>query len=109
MPQGTECIRSLNDHFRKTLQGGHVFMTPGIAALGEEAVSRLLLTLTTFDAFCEANDPYQEHDFGAFDFDQNRIFFKIDYYDKSLTAHSPDPTDPAVTQRVITVMLAEEY
>jgi hypothetical protein len=84
-------------------------MTPGIAALGEEAVSRLLLTLTTFDAFCEANDPYQEHDFGAFDFDQNRIFFKIDYYDKSLTAHSPDPTDPAVTQRVITVMLAEEY
>lgn len=109
MSQGKERIRSLNDQLRTTLQGGQVFMTPGIAALGEEAVSRLLLSLTTFDDFCEANDPYQEHDFGAFEFDQRRIFFKIDYYDKSLTAHSPDPADPAVTKRVITIMLAEEY
>jgi hypothetical protein len=37
------------------------------------------------------------------------IFFKIDYYDRTLTAHSPDPADPAVTRRVITVMLASEY
>lgn len=109
MPQGTECLRALNDRFRKTLHGGHVFMTPGIAGLGEEAVSRLLQTLTTFDDFYEANDSWQEHDFGAFEFDQRQVFFKIDYYDRSLTTHSPDPTDPAVTQRVITIMLAEEY
>ena len=109
MPRGTERLRTLNDQLRKTLQGGHVFMTSGIAGLGEEAVSRLLQTLTTFDDFCEANDPYQEHDFGAFNFDQNQIFFKIDYYDKNLTAYSPNPADPEVTQRVITVMLAEEY
>ncbi len=37
------------------------------------------------------------------------IFFKIDYYDKQGAFHSSDPSDPAVTQRVITIMLAEEY
>jgi hypothetical protein len=35
--------------------------------------------------------------------------FKIDYYDKGLSFHSPDPADPTVTERIITVMLAEEY
>ena len=31
------------------------------------------------------------------------------YFDKALASHSPDPTDPAVTERVIPIMLAEEY
>jgi hypothetical protein len=38
-----------------------------------------------------------------------RFFFKVDYFDRTLNYHSPDPTDPAVTVRVITVMLADEY
>ena len=37
------------------------------------------------------------------------MFFKIDYYDKTLTYHSPDAADPNVTERVITIMLADEY
>jgi Protein of unknown function (DUF3768) len=37
------------------------------------------------------------------------IFFKIDYFDTTMTHHSPDPADPAVTERVITIMLADEY
>jgi len=59
--------------------------------------------IRNYDDFCHANDPYEEHDFGSFEADGHKIFFKIDYYD------SPDPSDPAVTNRVITIMLAEEY
>ena len=84
-------------------------MTPGIAALGPEAVARIVKTIEVYDDFCHANDPHEEHDFGAFDADGNRIFFKIDYYTETLTVHSPDPSDPAMTKRVITIMLAEEY
>src|SRR5664280_3436939 len=54
-------------------------------------------------------DPHEEHDFGSFQADGQTIFFKIDYFDKNLTYHSPDPSDPAVTERVITIMLADEY
>ena len=41
--------------------------------------------------------------------DGQTIFFKIDYFDKTLMYNSPDPSDPAVTERVITIMLADEY
>jgi Protein of unknown function (DUF3768) len=104
-----ERIRMLNDELRKTLLGGGAVITPGIAALGAEAVKRLVQTIAVFDEFCNANDPYGEHDFGAFDFDGTPVIFKIDYYDKTLAYHSPDPADPAVTERVITLMLAAEY
>jgi hypothetical protein len=89
--------------------GGMAVMTPGVAALGPEAVARIIKTIEVYDDFCHANDPHEEHDFGAFDADGERIFFKIDYYDSTLTVHSPDPSDPAVTKRVITIMLAGEY
>jgi hypothetical protein len=84
-------------------------MTAGVAALGAEAVARIVKTIAVYDDFCHANDPYEEHDFGSFEAGGHTIFFKIDYYDSTLTVHSPDPSDPAVTNRVITIMLAEEY
>ena len=105
----TDRIRELNDQLRQNFADGVAVMTPGIAALGPEAVERIVKTIAVFDDFCHANDPHEEHDFGAFEADGHRIFFKIDYYDTALTCHSPDPADPAVTQRVITIMLAEEY
>jgi hypothetical protein len=109
MSAHTDRIRTLNDELRQHLLGGGAVITPGIAALGPEAVQRLAQVIATFDDFCTANDPHGEHDFGSFDFDGNQVMFKIDYYDKALTGHSPDPADPAVTERVITIMLAEEY
>ena len=109
MDSKTARIRALNDELRRNFAGGIAVMTPGIAALGAEAVARIVKTVAVFDEFCHANDPHEEHDFGAFEADGQRVFFKIDYYDKTLTHHSPDPADPSVTERVITIMLAEEY
>jgi hypothetical protein len=105
----TESIRALNDALRKNLTGGLAVLTPGVAALGPAAVSRIVKTIAVFDDFCHANDPHEEHDFGAFEVDGHKLFFKIDYFDRTLTCHSPDPSDPGVTERVITIMLAEEY
>ena len=109
MAHETATIRRLNDQLRQNPQTGIAVVTPGVAALGQEAVQRIFRTIALYDNFCRDNDPYGEHDFGTFDADGLRIFFKIDYYDKQLNMHSPDPADPSVTQRVITVMLAEEY
>jgi hypothetical protein len=94
---------------RRNLPDGHAVMTTGVAALGPEAVARIIKTVAVYDDFCHADDPYEEHDFGSFEVDGALIFFKIDYFDKALVAHSPDPSDPSVTERVITIMLAEEY
>jgi len=109
MSTDTDRIRALNDELRKTLKGGKALMTPGIAALGPEAVQRLVQAIATFDDFCVANDPHGEHDFGMFEFEGATIIFKIEYFDANLEFCSPDPADPAVTRRVITLMLAEEY
>jgi hypothetical protein len=109
MSMDTDRIRTLNDQLRRNPAAGTAVMTPGIAALGQEAVQRLFQTIAVFDSFCTANDPHEEHDFGSFRFDETDVIFKIDYYDRSLAFHSPDPADPAVTTRVITLMLAEEY
>ena len=109
MDSKTARIRALNDELRQNFAGGLAVMTPGIAALGAAAVTRIVKTIAVFDDFCHANDPHEEHDFGAFDADGHRVFFKIDYFDGTLTYHSPDPADPSVTKRVITIMLAEEY
>ena len=109
MDPKTARIRALNDELRQNFAEGLAVMTPGIAALGAEAVARIVKTIAVYDDFCHANDPHEEHDFGSFDADGHAIFFKIDYFDENLTYHSADPADPSVTKRVITIMLAEEY
>jgi uncharacterized protein DUF3768 len=37
------------------------------------------------------------------------MVFKIYYFDADLKCQSPDPADPAVTARVMEVMLDHEY
>ncbi|MGX8010118.1 DUF3768 domain-containing protein [Mesorhizobium sp. ORM8.1] len=102
-------IRKLNDQLRQTGVGGRMVMTAGVAALPAHDIAAILLAIAQFDAFDEDNDPWGEHDCALLHVGERQLFFKIDYYDRSLTNLSPDPADPAVTIRVMTVMLPEEY
>ncbi len=102
-------LRALNDALRRSLTGGVLMMTRGIIALGLVRQLRILEAVVAFDAFGPDNDPYREHDFGALEVEGERILFKIEYLDRALTGPSPDPTDPSVTTRVLTIMLADEY
>ncbi len=102
-------IRALNDDLRRSLAGGVLMMTAGVVALGRAKQLAILDAVAAFDGFDADNDPYGEGDFGALQVEGERLFFKIEYFDRSLTAHSPDPADPSITTRVLTIMLAEEY
>jgi hypothetical protein len=105
----TDRIRNLNDAFRRTFVGGAVMITAGVEAMPLDQRRSLLQKVRSFDAFREDNDPHGEHDFGAVDEAGIRCFFKVDYYDLKTEFGSPDPSDPAVTTRVLTIMRADEY
>ena len=102
-------IKTLNDNFRKTFIGGRVMLTSGIRAKTHDEIAKILEKVRSFDNFTTANDPYGEHDFGSFDYKGQKIFWKIDYYDKNYEYASENPADVTKTNRVLTVMLAEEY
>lgn len=103
-----EKIARLNDEFRRTGAGGQVFQTAGIAAMPESDQRAIHTKVRLFATFNEANDPYGEHDFGAFKHNGEDIFWKIDYYAPDMEYGSEDPADPDQTVRVMTIMLAHE-
>jgi hypothetical protein len=102
----TNRIRALNDELRRNLPDGHAVMTAGVAALGPDAVARIIHAIAAYDDFCHANDPYEEHDFGSFEADGQVIFFKIDLYEEP---EVKDSNGERIVNRVLTIMLADEY
>jgi Protein of unknown function (DUF3768) len=102
-------IQALNDDLRRHHRGGRIVITAGVQALGTDLVRCIDNAIASFSEFTPDNDPYGEHDFGAVEVSGKLIFFKIDYYDLDLRHLSPDPADPTLTCRVMTVMLADEY
>ena len=118
-----ERIARLNDLARRAMGIACVVVaTEGVRALPEADQSRLRELVETFDAFTPDNDLYGEHDFGSIyqgvdgvwsdlrpaDVEVT-VFWKIDAYDRELRFGSADPADPAITRRVLTIMLASEY
>ena len=106
MDSKTARIRALNDALRQNLTGGRAVITRGVAALGQAAVARIIKTIAVFDDFCQANDPYGEHDFGVAEAEGHTIFFKVDLYEEpAVKSENGEP----VVKRVLTIMLADEY
>ena len=111
LPGAAGRIRDLNDLFRKFpfMPFGEMLLTTGVMELIAADRVAVLNKVRAFTEFTPDNDPHGEHDFGAFEHDGQRYFWKIDCYDLQMEYHSPDPADPAVTRRVLTVMRADEY
>lgn len=118
MNEKTLLIQKQNDEFRKRIMipvfgipeiQGKFVVTRGIHALGPEPQIIMSAKVRDFDKFTEDNDPYGEHDFGSFDFEGQKIFWKIDLYDTQYEMGSEEPSDPSQTRRVLTIMLASEY
>ena len=105
-------IAKLNDNARKT---GLIklLMSSGIEAkfstVDVEAIIQTVQNFETYFDFDEGNDLYGEHDFGSFNFKNEKIFWKIDCYEADSNFYlGADPSDKTAI-RVLTIMLAEDY
>ena len=122
----TARIARLNDLARQAMGVACTAVaTPGFRSLPEADRSRVRELIETFDAFTEDNDPHGERDFGTIyqlgdgrwtterprvrHDERERVFWKLDYYDRDLRFASEDAADPARTRRVLTIMLSDEY
>jgi len=81
MWKSSKIIQLINDNFRKTFQGGKVVLTRGIRALPKMEIAEIMLKVSKFNDFTAANNPYDENDYGSFEYHGNKIIWKIDYYD----------------------------
>ena len=102
-------IQVLNDRFRRSFLGGRVMMTAGVAAMADSDRRTLRERVRLFNEFTPENDPYGEHDFGSIEIGGCSYFWKIEYYDPMLICGSSDASDETATQRVLTLMRADEY
>lgn len=107
-------IAGLNDQLRTTMgaKHGRVMLTAGVDALPSDAKAMLIRKVATFDDFDKLrNDPYGEHDFGSIDLAGQKFFWQIACYQKGsdFMDGAETPENAATTDRVLTIMLAEEY
>ena len=122
----TARIARLNDLARSAMGVACTAVaTVGFRSLPDADQSQVRELIETFDTFDEDNDPHGERDFGTIyqlsngqwtterprlrDDERERVFWKFDYYDRDLQFGSEDAANPAVTRRVLTIMLADEY
>ena len=102
-------IATLNDNFRRSFINGEVLLSAGIAAMSSEDKANIISMVQNFNDFTPSNDVYGEHDFGTFDYKGEKILWKIDYYDLNNKYHSEDPSNPYITNRILTIIKVFEF
>ena len=122
----TARIARLNDQARQAMGVACIAAaTVGFRSLPDADQSCVRELIETFDAFDEDNDPHGERDFGTIfqlvdgrwtterprlrDDERERVFWKLDYFDRAMRFASEDAANPAITRRVLTIMLSDEY
>ena len=122
----TARIARLNDLARSAMGVACTAVaTAGFRSLPEADQSCVRELIETFDAFDEDNDPHGERDFGSIyqladgrwtterprmrEDERERVFWKLDYYDRQMEFASDDAANPAITRHVLTIMLSDEY
>lgn len=83
--------------------------TAGIDALTLDQRRTILARVRNYDDFIEDDDLPNARDYGAFTLPgAGKIFWRIEYYDPTLTKDSDDPANPENTSRVLTIKLMGE-
>jgi hypothetical protein len=100
-------IAKLNDKLRSSvpvLPLPHVMvLTKGVRALSPIELNLLFFEVRAFSAFTKSNNYYGENDFGVVTINQEKFFWKFDYYSEDLTEWKENG------RRVLTLMRADEY
>jgi Protein of unknown function (DUF3768) len=92
-------IIELNDRFRSTFKGGRVQMSRSVYELEPRLRGRALWVLSKYKKF----DPDSEHDWGTFIFGGYAFEWWIEYRSTAGLDQSPDPANPDMTFRVLTL------
>lgn len=94
-------IAALNDAHRRALS--RCVFGQGLAQLPAQTVAFLLAEVANFDSWDEGKVAHDEHDSGCVEVGEEYFFWRIAYYDAEMRFDSPDPADPSVTCRVLTI------
>ncbi len=104
-------IAKLNDDLRINghVRNGRVIAVGSLVQADETLRNKVVAVMREFKDFNDDNDPYGEHDFGAFEVDGEQFMFKIDYFALDEETASEHPEDQASTMRICSVFFARDY
>jgi hypothetical protein len=108
MDAKTNAMAERNDAFRANFSAGTVLLSARINAMDFDFQTRALHAVRYVQA-SGADDPTSERDLGFFTVGDQRLCWKINYYEQNDDYGPPDEDGGAKTRIVMTIMLAEEW